>query len=171
MLWVEPSPQSEVRALCSGFSSSMPLFMAAFIFLSILTGLSVLAVAKHPHTMMLPPPCVTVVMVMSCACFLQTLLASTPENLVCLLNVKNTPKIKLQNTKKSYNDSVTDESVIATEKPEALRLKYSLLEFRGDSAHFCIAISFIGQMQFGCLYNREHLFLDFFVYKTTKISN
>ena len=39
--------------------------MAAFIFPSTLTSLLVPAAEKHPHSLMLPPPCFTVGMVMS----------------------------------------------------------------------------------------------------------
>ena len=62
----EPSPQSEVL---SRFSSRISLYFALFIFASILTSLPVPAAEKHPHSMMLPPPCCTVGMVPG---FLQT---------------------------------------------------------------------------------------------------
>lgn len=55
------------------FLSRMSLYIAAFVFPSILTSLSVLVAAKYPHTVMLPLPCFTEVMVliwvMSCARF------------------------------------------------------------------------------------------------------
>ena len=50
-------------ALWSRFSSRICLCLAPFIALSILTSLPVPAVEKHPHSMMLPPPCFTVGMV------------------------------------------------------------------------------------------------------------
>ena len=53
-------PQSEVL---SRFSSRIALYFAQFIFASILTSLPVPAAEKHPHSMMLPPPCFTVGMV------------------------------------------------------------------------------------------------------------
>ena len=54
----ETSPQSEIS-----------LYFAPFIFASILTSLPVPAPEKHPHSMMLTPPCFTVGMVPG---FLQT---------------------------------------------------------------------------------------------------
>ena len=50
-------------SLWSRFSSRISLYFAPFIFPSILTSLSVPAAEKHPHSMMLPPPCFTVGMV------------------------------------------------------------------------------------------------------------
>ncbi|CDQ59813.1 unnamed protein product [Oncorhynchus mykiss] len=47
----------------------IPLYFAPSIFPSILTSLSVPTAEKHPHSMMLPPPCFTVGMVPG---FLQT---------------------------------------------------------------------------------------------------
>jgi hypothetical protein len=50
----EPSPQSEVlSALDQVFIEY--LYFAPFIFVSVLTSLSVPAAEKHPHSMMLPP--------------------------------------------------------------------------------------------------------------------
>ena len=58
----EPSPQSEVLcALEQVFIKD--LYFAPFIFPSILTSLPVPAAEKHPHSMMLTPPCFTVEMV------------------------------------------------------------------------------------------------------------
>ncbi len=42
------------------FSSRISLYLAAFIFPSIATSRPVPAAEKHPHSMMLPPPCFTV---------------------------------------------------------------------------------------------------------------
>ena len=56
----EPSPQSEVL---SRFSSRISQNIAPLIFPSILTSLPVPANEKHPHSMMLPLACFTVVMV------------------------------------------------------------------------------------------------------------
>jgi hypothetical protein len=56
----EPSPQSEVL---SALEQVFTLYFAPFIFASILTSLPVPAAEKHPQSMMLPPPCFTVVMV------------------------------------------------------------------------------------------------------------
>ena len=69
VLWVvvlledEPSPQSEVQsALKHGIIKDVS---AALIFPSTLTSLPVPAAEKHPHSMMLPPPCFTVGMVLA----------------------------------------------------------------------------------------------------------
>ena len=53
----------------AGLSSRISLYFVPFIFPSILTSLPVPAAEKHPHSMMLPPPCFTVGMVSG---FLQT---------------------------------------------------------------------------------------------------
>ena len=50
-------------ALWSRFSSRISLYFALFTFLSILTSLPVPATEKHPHSMMLPPPCFIIGMV------------------------------------------------------------------------------------------------------------
>jgi hypothetical protein len=70
----ELSLQSEV------LSTLEHVFTNNLIFASILTSLSIPATENHSHSMMLPPPCFTVGMVL---CFLQTWrLAFRPENLV-----------------------------------------------------------------------------------------
>jgi hypothetical protein len=58
----EPSPQSEVLSvlLWSRFSSRITVYFAPFTFPSILTSLPVPATEKHAHRIMLPPPCLTV---------------------------------------------------------------------------------------------------------------
>ncbi len=57
----KPSAQSEVLStLWRRFSSRISLYLAAFIFPSIATSRPVPAAEKHPHSMMLPPPCFTV---------------------------------------------------------------------------------------------------------------
>jgi hypothetical protein len=50
-------------ALWNRFSSKISLYFAPFIFPLIPSSLPVLAADKHPHSMMLPPPCFTVGMV------------------------------------------------------------------------------------------------------------
>ena len=61
---INRSPSLRSRALWSRLSSRMSLYIAAFIFPS-LTSLPVPAAEKHPHSMMLPPPCFTVGMVLA----------------------------------------------------------------------------------------------------------
>ncbi len=56
----KPSAQSEVLSTLEKFSSRISLYLAAFIFPSIATSRPVPAAEKHPHSMMLPPPCFTV---------------------------------------------------------------------------------------------------------------
>ena len=59
----EPSRQSEVlSALEQVFIKDLSV-ISSFIFPSILTSLPVPAAEKHPHSIMLPPPCFTVGMV------------------------------------------------------------------------------------------------------------
>ncbi|KAI4891768.1 hypothetical protein NFI96_002518 [Prochilodus magdalenae] len=53
----EPSAQSEVQ---STHTQRISLYLAAFIFPSIATSRPAPAAEKHPHSMMLPPPCFTV---------------------------------------------------------------------------------------------------------------
>ena len=53
----EPSTESEVLSVLEQVSSRISLYFAPFIFASILTSLQVPAAEKHPHSMMLPPPC------------------------------------------------------------------------------------------------------------------
>jgi hypothetical protein len=60
---------NQSSALWSRFSSRISLYFAQFIFSSIPISLPVSATEKHPHNMMLPPPCFTVEMVPG---FLQT---------------------------------------------------------------------------------------------------
>ena len=52
-------PSLRSRALWKRFSSRISLYLAAFIFPSIATSRPVPAAEKHPHSMMLPPPCFT----------------------------------------------------------------------------------------------------------------
>ncbi len=56
----KPSAQSEVLSTLEKVSSRISLYLAAFIFPSIATSRPVPAAEKHPHSMMLPPPCFTV---------------------------------------------------------------------------------------------------------------
>ncbi len=62
----EATPKVNLRpslrswALWRRFSSRISLYLAAFIFPSIATSRPVPAAEKHPHSMMLPPPCFTV---------------------------------------------------------------------------------------------------------------
>ena len=58
---LRPSLRSWV--LWSRFSPRISLYNVPFIFPSILTSLTVPAAEKHPHSVMLPPPCFTVGMV------------------------------------------------------------------------------------------------------------
>ncbi len=53
-------PSLRSWALWRRFSSRISLYSAAFIFPSIATSRPVPAAEKHPHSMMLPPPCFTV---------------------------------------------------------------------------------------------------------------
>ncbi len=53
-------PSLRSWALWRRFSSRISLYLAAFIFPSIATSHPVPAAEKHPHSMMLPPPCFTV---------------------------------------------------------------------------------------------------------------
>ena len=62
-------PSLRSGALWSRFYSRISLYFAPFIFPSVLTSLPVPTAEKHPHSMMLPPPCFTVRMVPD---FLQT---------------------------------------------------------------------------------------------------
>ncbi len=52
-------PSLRSWALWRRFSSRISLYLAAFIFPSIATSRPVPAAEKHPHSMMLPPPCFT----------------------------------------------------------------------------------------------------------------
>ncbi len=56
----KPSAQSEVLSTLEKVSSRISPYLAAFIFPSIATSRPVPAAEKHPHSMMLPPPCFTV---------------------------------------------------------------------------------------------------------------
>ena len=67
-------------ALWSRFSSRISLYFALFIFPSILTSLRVTSTEKHPHNMMLPPPCFTVGMVKG---FLQVTLGIQDKDVQC----------------------------------------------------------------------------------------
>ena len=62
-------PSRRSWMLWSRFSWRISLYFAPIIFSSVLTSLPVPAAEKHPHRMMLPPPCFTVGMVSG---FLQT---------------------------------------------------------------------------------------------------
>ncbi len=53
-------PSLRSWALWRRFSSRISLYLAAFIFPSTATSRPVPAAEKHPHSMMLPPPCFTV---------------------------------------------------------------------------------------------------------------
>ncbi len=53
-------PSLRSWALWRRFSSRISLYLTAFIFPSIVTSRPVPAAEKHPHSMMLPPPCFTV---------------------------------------------------------------------------------------------------------------
>ncbi len=57
---VNLQPSLRSWALWRRFSSRISLYLAAFIFPSIATNRPVPAAEKHPHSMMLPPPCFTV---------------------------------------------------------------------------------------------------------------
>ncbi len=60
LLKVNLRPSLRSWALWRRFSSGISLYLAAFIFPSIATSRPVPAAEKHPHSMMLPPPCFTV---------------------------------------------------------------------------------------------------------------
>ena len=64
----EPSPLSEFLSTVEQVFIKDLSVLAPFIFPSILTSLPGSAAEKHPHSMMLPPPCFTIGMV---PCFLQ----------------------------------------------------------------------------------------------------
>ncbi len=53
-------PSLRSWALWRRFSSRISLYLPAFIFPSIATSRPIPAAEKHPHSMMLPPPCFTV---------------------------------------------------------------------------------------------------------------
>ena len=57
---VNLQPSLRSRALWKRFSSRISLYLAAFIVPSIATSGPVPAAEKHPHSMMLPPPCFSV---------------------------------------------------------------------------------------------------------------
>ena len=84
---VDLCPSLRSWVLWSRFSSNISLYFAPFTLTSILTSLPVPAAEKHPHSMMLPPPCFIVGMVPG---FLQTGIQAKefnlsfirPENLV-----------------------------------------------------------------------------------------
>jgi hypothetical protein len=56
---VNLGPSLRSYVLWRSFPSRISLYSAPFIFPSILTGLPVPGTEKHPHRMMLPPPCFT----------------------------------------------------------------------------------------------------------------
>ncbi|XP_061553466.1 phospholipid-transporting ATPase ID-like isoform X4 [Phycodurus eques] len=60
ILQVKLQPSLRFWALWRRFSSRISLYLAAFIFPSTGTSRPVPAAEKHPHSMMLPPPCFTV---------------------------------------------------------------------------------------------------------------
>ena len=60
---LEGEPPARSERSRSRFSSTITLYFAPFIFTLILTSLPVPTAEKHPHSMMLPPPCFTVGMV------------------------------------------------------------------------------------------------------------
>ncbi|MEQ2168905.1 hypothetical protein GOODEAATRI_019478 [Goodea atripinnis] len=60
LLESEPLPQSQVFADFNRFSSKIFLYLAPSIFSSTLTTFPVPAEEKHPQSMMLPPPYLTV---------------------------------------------------------------------------------------------------------------
>ena len=83
--------------LWSRLSSRISLYFAPFIFPLILTILSVPASEKHPHSMMLPPPCFAVGMVPG---FLQTWrLAFRPNSSILVSSDRKTGLIYWQGSK------------------------------------------------------------------------
>ena len=78
-------PQFEFLSALEQVSSRISLYFAPFIFPAILTSHPVPAAEKHPHSMMLPPPCFTVGMVPG---FLQTfrpILVSSDQRILFLM--------------------------------------------------------------------------------------